>query len=542
MFTVAPAITYDTNLTTLFLVHRHIGLRTNELGQPEGLIRLRTLTGAVNSPVLSTNEVLAGHQPWAFRPAVDNFAPQTNSTVKIMNNDARIQHVVYRNGSLWVAHTIFLPSVNPTRSAVQWWQLATNGLVRQVGRIDDEAGVNFYAFPSIAVNQFNDVLLGFSSFSTNQYASGNYAFRAYHDPLGDFRLPALLKAGEGAYYKGGSRNRWGDYSATQPDPLNDASLWTIQEYALPYVGTLTNGSGRWATWWGQIAVTNPPNDNFVNSFALSGAQGNTNGTVLRATRESGEPNHLSASVGSVWYHWTAPGNGPVTFDTLGTSSGLNTLLAVYTGTSVGSLTSVATNDNANGTFQSQVTFTASSGTAYRVAIDAPQRVSDNASAFNLAWIQPQAPLITSQPWSTNVIAGNPVTFSVSAIGVPTPAYQWRKNGGNISGATSSGYTISNVEASHAGSYTVIVTNSAGSVTSAAAALGVYDSATATLGAVSVTGSGIEFDVTGVPSYTYVIQASTNLTSWVPVYTNTSPFTFSYTITTNYPARCFRAAY
>lgn len=203
---------------------------------------------------------------------------------------------------------------------------------------------------------------------------------------------------------------------------------------------------------------------------------------------------------------------------------------------------MATNDDANGTLQSQVTFTASSGTPYRIAVDQFQRVSDTDSAYNLAWIQPQAPVITSQPRSTNVFAGNPVTFSVSAVGVPTPTYQWRKNGGNISGATSSSYTISNVQASHAGDYTVVVTNSAGSVTSATATLGVYDAATATLGTVTVTGSGIEFDVTGVPTYTYVVQASTNLTSWVPVYTNTSPFTFSYTITTNYPARFFRAVY
>lgn len=164
VFTVVPAVTYDTNLSTLFLVHRHIGLRTNELGETEGLIRLRTLTGAVNSPVLPTNDVFAGHTPWAWWPGVWNIAPQTNSAVKIMNNDARIQQVVYRNGSVWVTHTIFLPSVNPTHSAVQWWQLATNGLVRQVGRIEDESAVDFYAFPSIAVNRFNDVLLGFSSF------------------------------------------------------------------------------------------------------------------------------------------------------------------------------------------------------------------------------------------------------------------------------------------------------------------------------------------------------------------------------------------
>jgi hypothetical protein len=543
-FTLAPAITYDTNQTTLYLTHWHIGLRTNELEQTEGLIRLRTLTGAVNSPVLSTNEVFAAYTPWALSPdPVVNFAPQSNSTVKIRINDARIQQVVYRNGSVWATHTILLPATNPTRGAVQWWQLATNGLVRQVGRIDDDAGVNFYAFPSIAVNQFNDVLLGFSSFSTNQYASASYSFRAYYDPDGEFRLPAFLKAGEDVYWRNRSTgNRWGDYSATQTDPVDDASFWTIQEYALPHVGTLTNESGRWATWWGQVAVTNPANDSFTNSFPLTGAQGNTNGTVLRATRETGEPNHVSASIGSVWYHWTAPTNGPVVFDTLGSTSGLDTLLAVYTGTSVGNLTVVATNDDANGTLQSQVTFTASSGTTYRIAVDAIQRVSDTASAFNLAWIQPQAPVITSQPQSTNVIAGNSATFAVSAIGVPTPEYRWRKNGTNIAGATNSSYSITSVATNDAGTYSVVVTNSAGSVTSSGAVLGVYHSVTATLSSYAATTNSFTFTVTGVAGYSYVIEATTDFSAWTSVATNLSPFSYTNMMSTNFPYRFFRAKY
>lgn len=472
-----------------------------------------------------------------------NFAPQTNSTVKIRNNDARIQQVVYRNGSVWATHTIFLPSTNPTRSAVQWWQLATNGFVRQVGRIDDDTGVNFYAFPSIGVNQFNDVLLGFSSFSTNQYASASYALRTYYDPLGDFRLPAFLKAGEGVYWKNrASGNGWGDFSATQPDPLDDASFWTIQEYALPHVGTLTNESGRWATWWGQIAVTKPPNDAFTNSLLLTGGQGSTNGTVLRATRESGEPNHLSASVGSVWYHWTAPTNGPVVFDTLSSTSQLDTLLAIYTGSSVGNLTVVATNDDSNGTLQSQLTFTASSGTTYRIAVDALARVSDTASAFNLAWIQPQAPVITRQPQSTNVIAGNSATFSVSAIGVPTPQYQWRKNAANIAGATNSSYSIASVATNDAGAYSVVVTNFAGSVTSSGAVLGVYHSATATLSSYSATTNSFTLTVTGVAGYSYVVEATTNFSAWTPVATNVSPFSYTNIMSTNFPYRFFRAKY
>ena len=80
------------------------------------------------------------------------------------------------------------------------------------------------------------------------------------------------------------------------------------------------------------------------------------------------------------------------------------------------------------------------------------------------------PSITTQPKSQTVTEGNSVTFSVVATGTATLKYQWKKNGTAISGATSSSYKISSVKASDEGSYTVTVSNSAGSVTSSAAAL------------------------------------------------------------------------
>ena len=69
-----------------------------------------------------------------------------------------------------------------------------------------------------------------------------------------------------------------------------------------------------------------------------------------------------------------------------------------------------------------------------------------------------------------------MTFTVTADGSPTPAYQWRKNtvpltnGGNISGATTATLTVNPVAAADAGHYDVVATNSCGSVTSGAAGL------------------------------------------------------------------------
>ena len=69
-----------------------------------------------------------------------------------------------------------------------------------------------------------------------------------------------------------------------------------------------------------------------------------------------------------------------------------------------------------------------------------------------------APGITAQPQPQTVFAGQSVTFSVTATGSDTFSYQWYKNGTAISGATSSSYSLSNVQAADAAFYAVIVSN------------------------------------------------------------------------------------
>ncbi len=81
-----------------------------------------------------------------------------------------------------------------------------------------------------------------------------------------------------------------------------------------------------------------------------------------------------------------------------------------------------------------------------------------------------APTITQHPQTQQVAVGSPVTFTASAQGTPAPAYQWRKNGTNLPGATGSSYTISSVDYPDEGNYDVVVTNSCGSDTSQVAAL------------------------------------------------------------------------
>ena len=80
------------------------------------------------------------------------------------------------------------------------------------------------------------------------------------------------------------------------------------------------------------------------------------------------------------------------------------------------------------------------------------------------------PTITTQPKSQTVNEGNSVTFSVVATGTAPLSYQWYKDGKAISGATGSSYTISSAKGSDAGSYYVIVSNTAGNATSSTVTL------------------------------------------------------------------------
>lgn len=127
---------------------------------------------------------------------------------------------------------------------------------------------------------------------------------------------------------------------------------------------MTNGSGRFGLWWGSLTPELPGNDSFSASYAITGAQGSTNGTTVRATRETGEPNHAAhTNTPSVWFHWVATTNGATTFIATNWGSAVDTAIAIYTGSSVGGLTLVTNRHAIGGT---NVIFNATAGTTYRV--------------------------------------------------------------------------------------------------------------------------------------------------------------------------------
>ena len=93
----------------------------------------------------------------------------------------------------------------------------------------------------------------------------------------------------------------------------------------------------------------------------------------------------------------------------------------------------------------------------------------NGTVFALS-LAPNAPIITTQPQSQTALVGNDVSFSIVANGLPLPNYQWQFNGQNLDGQTVASLSLTNVQFANAGGYSVVVTNTYGSITSSIAYL------------------------------------------------------------------------
>ena len=188
----------------------------------------------------------------------------------------------------------------------------------------------------------------------------------------------------------------------------------------------------------------PANDDFANAEQLSGETGSVNGTTIGASMEVGELDHLGYAWNSVWFDWTAPSSGWTTFETCG--SAFDTVLAVYTGSDVAALGSVAGNDDACG-LESRVHFQAVAGTVYRLALAG---YDGETGDFTVAWNRTgPPPLMMGLPAITGVARdGETVSTSDGAWGGQAPftyAYAWgrcdRDECNYIPGATSRSYTM-----------------------------------------------------------------------------------------------------
>ena len=226
-------------------------------------------------------------------------------------------------------------------------------------------------------------------------------------------------------------------------------------------------------------------------FNGTGGNGGSGGTVT-----------LSSPINNTSY--TAPANVFLSASATASSGHSVTMVEFYQGaTKLGQDASAPYSYSWNSAPAGSYTLTArSTDTGGNMATSAPVAIT----------INPAAPAITTQPQSQTVVAGANVTFSVSVTGSAPFTYQWRYNGTNIAGATSPTLGLNNVQPLQAGSYSVVVTNVAGTVTSANANLTVtcsyaLSASSAAFGASGGSGSvdattagGCSWSVANVPAW------------------------------------------
>jgi len=182
------------------------------------------------------------------------------------------------------------------------------------------------------------------------------------------------------------------------------------------------------------------------------------------------------------------------------------------------------------TYTTPITTTSDNGALFTVVVtNSVGSATSNAATLTVN-PAPVAPAISTQPVSQTVTAGQSATFSVVATGTATLTYQWQKNGGPITGATSSTYTTPGTTASDNGAaFKVVVTNSAGSATSNAATLTVNVApaiSTQPANQTIVAGQTATFSVvaTGTPSPSYQWQKNGGTITGATSSTYTTPVT------------------
>ena len=179
---------------------------------------------------------------------------------------------------------------------------------------------------------------------------------------------------------------------------------------------------------------NTPNDSFSSAYLATALQlgeaAEFNQLTNAATTEAGEPTtfvcgSVTRTIGkTVWYAIALPSFSAMTtnnvqIDTIG--SGFDTILAVYTGSTVGGLTQVACNDDTGG-LQSQVQINAASGTRYYVQVGGYNGASGSL-VVNFSYLPPQNDTFASVGRILNipVLFGEPTYGATTDAGEPAPS-------------------------------------------------------------------------------------------------------------------------
>jgi cysteine-rich repeat protein len=216
-------------------------------GQNDGtdrLLKVMTMTDPLSIPTLTVEFVNIGTPDQSG--GVPN-APQA-AGASLETDKRSIMDAAWRDHELYAVTTLKASS----QATAHWFQLDTTTLfdttVIDQGDVDGEdittATHTFY--PSIAVDSGGRIGIGFAASGTAMFPGTYFTFRLPTDPPGTVQPSETIQAGNAAYViLDGTRNRWGDYSGIDQDPVEDC-FWVYNEYA--------KSANFWGTAYGQYCL------------------------------------------------------------------------------------------------------------------------------------------------------------------------------------------------------------------------------------------------------------------------------------------------
>jgi hypothetical protein len=221
----------------------------------------------VDNSLFSTLDIRRVSSPGSLSPTIGPNVQVTVSTTNFPNPvthsgntggnngrldslDDRLYAAHIRNGRLWTAHNIRVSSTGVAntganaRNAVRWYELSVPvgsgaATVVQSGTIFDNvaslSNARQFWIPSVMVSGQGHAAFGFSTAGSNFRIDSAVNGRLAGDTLGTTQAFSLVTASSTAYNPpsdpgGSAGRRWGDYSFTSLDPLDDMTIWTIQQY------------------------------------------------------------------------------------------------------------------------------------------------------------------------------------------------------------------------------------------------------------------------------------------------------------------------
>ena len=210
-----------------------------------GTLMIRRVSTPGGTPTISSN-ISRSVNTTTYPISVPHLGNTGGTLGQLDALDDRLFAAHLRSGRLWTAHNIQVNSSGTAsatggRNGTRWYELQNltgTPTVVQSGTVFDSAASNpkSYWIPSVMVSGQGHAALGFSTAGTNDRANAATVGRLSSDTLGTTEtLVALTSSSTG--YNPASDNgssagarRWGDYSYTSLDPIDDMTMWTTQEF------------------------------------------------------------------------------------------------------------------------------------------------------------------------------------------------------------------------------------------------------------------------------------------------------------------------